>query len=34
VFYKTNKMKKPRFIPMKGVKMEEVTESWVNSKLG
>jgi DNA topoisomerase-1 len=34
VFYKTNKMKKPRFIPMKGVKVEDVTEGWVNSKLG
>ena len=34
VFYKTNKMKKPRFIPMKGVKIEDVTECWVNSKLG
>jgi DNA topoisomerase-1 len=33
VFYKTDKMKKPRFIPMKGIKMEEVTEAWVNGKL-
>ena len=33
VFYKTNKMKKPRFIPMKGIKIEEVTEQWVNDKL-
>ena len=33
VFYKTNKMKKPRFIPMKGIKIEEVTEQWVNNKL-
>jgi DNA topoisomerase I len=33
VFYKTNKMKKPKFISMKGVKMEEVTEDWVNYTL-
>ncbi len=33
VFYKTNKMKKPKFIPMKGIKIEEVTEQWVNNKL-
>ena len=33
VFYKTNKMKKPRFIPMKGIKVEEVTEQWVRDKL-
>ena len=33
VFYKTDKMKKPKFISMKGVKMEEVTETWVNHKL-
>ena len=33
VFYKTDKMKKPKFIPMKGIKMEEVTEAWVDSKL-
>ena len=33
VFYKTDKMKKPKFIPMKGIKMEEVTEAWVNDKL-
>ena len=33
VFYKTNKMKKPKFIPMKGVTMEEVTEQWVKDKL-
>ena len=33
VFYKTNKMKKPKFIPMKGIKIEEVTEQWVKDKL-
>lgn len=33
VFYKTNKMKKPKFIPMKGIKVEEVTEQWVKDKL-
>ena len=33
VFYKTDKMKKPKFIPMKGIKMEEVTEAWVDGKL-
>ena len=33
VFYKTNKMKKPRFIPMKGIKVEEVTEQWIKDKL-
>jgi len=33
VFYKTNKMKKPKFISMKGVKMENVTLDWVTSKL-
>jgi len=33
VFYKTNKMKKPKFIPMKGVTIEEVTEQWVKDKL-
>ena len=33
VFYKTNKMKKPKFIPMKGITMEEVTEQWVKDKL-
>tara|TARA_B110000285_G_scaffold235459_1_gene317320 strand:- start:8282 stop:10594 length:2313 start_codon:yes stop_codon:yes gene_type:complete len=34
VFYKTENMKKPKFIPMKGIKMEEVTEEWVvNYKL-
>ena len=33
VFYKTNKMKKPKFISMKGVKIENVTLDWVTSKL-
>ena len=33
VLYKTDKMKKPKFMPMKGIKMEEVTEAWVNDKL-
>ena len=32
VFYKTDKMKKPKFIPMKGIKMEEVTEAWVDKR--
>ena len=33
VFYKTNKMKKPKFISMKGVKVENITVDWVTSKL-
>ena len=33
VFYKTNKMKKPKFISMKGVKIENITVDWVTSKL-
>ena len=33
VFYKTDKMKKPKFIPMKGITTDEVTESWVRDKL-
>ena len=33
VFYKTNKMKKPKFISMKGVKVEDITVDWVTSKL-
>jgi DNA topoisomerase I len=33
VFYKTDKMKKPRFIPMKGITTDEVTEVWVRDKL-
>ena len=33
VFYKTNKMKKPKFIPMKGISMGEVNEQWVRDKL-
>ena len=33
VFYKTDKMKKPKFIPMKGITTDEVTEEWVKDKL-
>ena len=33
VFYKTDKMKKPRFINMKGKTIEDVTVSWVMEQL-
>ena len=33
VFYKTDKMKKPRFINMKGKSIEDITVSWVNGQL-
>ena len=33
VFYKTNKMKKPRFINMKGKSVDDVTVSWVMEQL-
>tara|TARA_B100001287_G_scaffold221484_1_gene190592 strand:+ start:385 stop:2673 length:2289 start_codon:yes stop_codon:yes gene_type:complete len=33
VFYKTDKMKKPRFINMKGKKIEEVTVVWVMDQI-
>ena len=33
VYYKTNKMKKPRFIRIKGIKEEDITVEWVKSKL-
>ena len=33
VYYKTNKMKKPKFIPIKGVNINEVNVEWVQAKL-
>ena len=33
VFYKTDKMKKPRFINMKGKSIEDITISWVTKQL-
>ena len=33
VFYKTKKMKKPRFIKMGGAKIDEIDSEWVNSRL-
>jgi len=33
VFYKTKKMSRPKFIPMKGVSLDEVNEEWVSDKL-
>jgi DNA topoisomerase I len=33
VFYKTSKMKKPKFISMKGVVIDDIDEEWVNNKL-
>lgn len=33
VFYKTDKMKKPRFINMKGKSIEDITVSWVTEQL-
>ena len=33
VFYKTKKMSRPKFIPMKGVSLDEVNEVWVSDKL-
>jgi len=33
IFYKTDKMKKPKFIPMKGITTDEVTEAWVRDNL-
>jgi DNA topoisomerase-1 len=33
VFYKTKKMNRPNFIPMKGVSLDEIDEEWVSSKL-
>jgi len=33
VFYKTKKMSRPKFIPMKGVSLDEVNEEWVSNKL-
>ena len=33
VYYKTNKMKKPRFINMKGVNVSDINVEWVKSKL-
>ena len=33
VFYKTDKMKKPRFINMKGKSVEDVTIAWVLEQL-
>ena len=33
VFYKTDKMKKPKFISMKGCKVGDITVEWVNSKI-
>ena len=33
VFYKTDKMKKPRFINMKGKSIEDITVSWVTGQL-
>ena len=29
VYYKTKKMSKPKFIPMKGVSLDEINEEWV-----
>ena len=33
VYYKTNKMKKPKFIKIRGIKENEITVEWVKSKL-
>ena len=33
VYYKTNKMKKPKFISMKGINIDEITTEWVMNKL-
>ena len=33
VYYKTSKMKKPKFISMKGINIEEITTEWVMDKL-
>ena len=33
VYYKTKKMNRPKFIPMKGVSLDEIDEEWVSSKL-
>ena len=33
VYYKTNKMKKPKFISMKGINIDEITTEWVMGKL-
>ena len=33
VFYKTKKMSRPKFIPMKGVSLDEVNEEWLSDKL-
>ena len=33
VYYKTNKMKKPKFIKIQGIKEKDITVEWVKSKL-
>ena len=33
VYYKTNKMKKPKFIKIRGIKESDITVEWVKSKL-
>ena len=33
IFYKTKQMKKPKFIPMKGITIDDVNENWVLNKI-